>query len=164
MDVIKLFLFIIPLLFFSQTKNNDAYYILDIDNPKYIITNSGGKEIQNVKNKKCLQSFLFYDRNSYEKEKQQIENDKKEKKFYNFQSYKIVETLSFSRQHNSKTTFINHSDIVFSKLKLVNYKWLIQNSWKENNPNILFKDLYFLLKVDRDKYLKFKVGRTLIAR
>ncbi|WP_417784763.1 hypothetical protein [Tenacibaculum sp.] len=56
---------------------------------------------------------------------------------------------------------ITHCDTHF--LNLVNYKWIQDNSWKENNPNVLFKDLYFLLKIKKDEYLKLRVERTLIA-
>jgi hypothetical protein len=43
----------------------------------------------------------------------------------------------------------------------VDYNWLRANSWKENNDNIVFKNLYFLIKVDYYQYQSFKVGRTL---
>lgn len=164
MNVTKLFiyLFIVPFLGFSQTKNDDAYYILDVNNLRYVITSRSGKEVKNVVDKERMGYFKFYKRDEYEKRKQQIKKDKEEGKFIWYQDYQIIETLSFDKRSNSKVTHINHCDTHF--LNLVNYDWLVQNSWKQNNPNILFKNLYFLLKLEKDKYLKFKVNRTLIAR
>lgn len=164
MNVTKLFiyLFIIPFLGFSQTKNDDAYYILDSNNPKYVITSTGGKEIKNIVYKEKMGYFRFYKKNEYEKRKRLIKKDKEAGKFIWYQDYQIIETLSFDKRSYSKTTYINHCDTHF--LNLVNYEWLIKNSWKQNNPNIVFKDLYFLLKVEKDKYLKIKVDRTVIAR
>ncbi|MFL0122702.1 hypothetical protein V2611_12955, partial [Tenacibaculum maritimum] len=159
-DKLIIYLFIIPIFCFSQTKNDDAYYILDVDNPKYVITSSGGKEVKNIIAKEKARGFKFYKRDAYEGRKQQIKKDKKEGNFYGYQYYQILEDLVF-REVNSKVASINHCDTHF--LNLVDYDWLVQNSWKENNPNILFKNLYFLLKINKDKYLKIRVERTLIA-
>ena len=49
----------------------------------------------------------------------------------------------------NKKEIITHCDIHEQDLNLVDYNWLIYNSWKENNPNILFKDLYFLFKIEK---------------
>lgn len=85
--------------------------------------------------------------------KKNIKKDKKNNTYFAL-GKRIPKTLTFS-----KITYIDHCDTLF--LNLVNYDWLLRNSWKENNPNILFKDLYFLLKINKYKYLKIKVVRVL---
>jgi len=58
--------------------------------------------------------------------------------------------------------FLKGSDL--NELRIVDYDWVIKNGWKgRNNPNILFKNLYFLFKVKKDQFIKYKVGRTIIA-
>ena len=155
-------LFFLSSILYSQTKNDDAYYILDINNSEYIITSSGGKDVKDIEAKEKMKYFKFYSRSAYEERKQQIKKDKKEGKFYGNQYYQILENLVFREVNNSNVTSINHCETHF--LNLVDYDWLVKNSWKQNNPNVLFKDLYFLLKIKKDEYLKFKVERTLIAR
>ncbi|MFT0156018.1 hypothetical protein [Tenacibaculum ascidiaceicola] len=147
-------LFFFSSILYSQTNNDDAYYILNENHEEYILKTNG-------KNNK-ISRFSLYNRIEYEKREQQVLKDKKEGKFYNYQLYKRPQEFIFSKVYGSKVETINHCDTHF--LNLVNYEWLVQNSWKQNNPNILFKDLYFLLKVEKDKYLKFKVRRTVIAR
>ncbi|WP_299107174.1 hypothetical protein [uncultured Tenacibaculum sp.] len=134
----------------AQTKNDDAYYILNENHKEYVLrTNRTGR-------------FNLYNRVEYEKREQQVLKDKKEGKFHNYQFYKRPQELIFNKVYGSKVEAINHCDTHF--LNLVNYKWIQDNTWKENNSNVLFKDLYFLFRVEKDKYLKFKVVRTAIAR
>jgi len=147
-------LFFLSSILYSQTKNDDAYYILNENHKDYILRTTG--EDTNIS------MFSLYDRIEYEKREEQIKKDKKEGKFNSYQFYKRPQEFIFIKIYGSKVDIINHCDTYF--LNLVDYDWLIQNSWKEHNPNILFKDLYFLLKVEKDKYLKFKVRRTVIAR
>ena len=49
----------------------------------------------------------------------------------------------------------------FKDIWIVDYNWIKLKSWKENNKNIEFNNLYFLLKVNYHQYKKFRVGRTL---
>ena len=72
----------------------------------------------------------------------------------------IKVNIVFTVIDNSKT--ISHFEP--NSLNIVDYNWVEMNTWKEGNPNILFKDLYFILKSKKDEYLKFKVKRTIIAR
>lgn len=158
MNVINHNLFTIFILFSfilnAQTKNDDAYYILNENHKEYVLRT-------NKKNSK-ISRFSLYNRVEYEKREQQVLKDKKEGKFHNYQFYKRPQELIFNKVYGSKVEAINHYDTHF--LNLVNYKWIQDNTWKENNSNVLFKDLYFLLRVEKDKYLKFKVVRTVIAR
>lgn len=147
-------LFFLSSTLYSQTKNDDAYYILNENHKDYILRTTG--ENTNIS------MFSLYDRIEYEKREEQIKKDKKEGKFNSYQFYKRPQEFIFIKIYGSKVDIINHCDTHF--LNLVNYKWIQDNTWKEHNPNILFKDLYFLLKVEKDKYLKFKVRRTVIAR
>ncbi|CAM1363957.1 hypothetical protein [Tenacibaculum xiamenense] len=157
MNVIRFKLTIITFLFSflsnAQTINDDAFYILDKKHKDYILK-------PNVINNKTSK-FRLYNRTEYENREKKILRDKKEGTFYNYQLYKRPKELIFRKVYGSKIEYIKSYDI--NSLNLVDYKWLQNNSWKEHNPNILFKDLYFLLKVDNDKYLKVKVKRTVIA-
>ncbi|MEE4001306.1 hypothetical protein V1T75_13260 [Tenacibaculum sp. FZY0031] len=165
MNVIKLtfYLFLVSIVSFSQTNKIDAYYILNDNHKDYILKTNKISKIKGVKNYTNISTFKFYDRKLYEERQEKIKKDKKEGEFKGYIYYdQLIETMVFSKAYNNKISYINHCDTHF--LNLVDYDWLIQNSWKENNPNILFKDLYFLLRIEKDKYLKFKVVRTVIAR
>ena len=156
-------LFLFSSILYSQTKNDDAYYILNENHKDYVLLINGSTlEKYNNHAKENSDDFRFYNRIEYEKREQQVLKDKKEGKFYGYQFYKRPQEFIFSKVYGSKVEILNHCDTHF--INLVNYKWIQDNTWKELNPNILFKDLYFLLKVEKDKYLKFKVRRTVIAR
>ncbi|APG65739.1 hypothetical protein LPB136_10345 [Tenacibaculum todarodis] len=66
---------------------------------------------------------------------------------------RIPKTLTY-RVKSNKKEIIAHCTIHDDNLKIIDYNWLMKNSWKENNPNIFFKDLYFLFKIEKDKYVK----------
>ena len=135
MNATKISIVLFLISFLSYSQKEDAYFLLDINHKDYVIR-AMGTEINNIKDPYKIDIFYLYDRTQYLERKKQVEKDKKE--------------------------LISHCDTHF--LNLVDYKWVQDNTWKENNPNILFKDLYFLLKTGKDEYLKFKVVRTIIAR
>lgn len=151
MNAIKLLIIfiLIPFLCFSQTKDQDAYFILNKKHKEYklIITEY----------KSRITQFSLYNRKQYEKREELI---KKEDKEIFYSDYKRPHSYLF-RVKNNKKEIIEHCDL--HQLNIVDYEWLMKNSWKENNPNILFKDFYFLLKIEKDKLIKYKVGRTVIA-
>ncbi|WP_435260676.1 hypothetical protein [Tenacibaculum sp. nBUS_03] len=153
--VIKIFivLFLYSLGSHSQTKKDDAFYILDKNHKDYTLK----PDIINNE----TSNFRLYNRTEYKKRKDKILKDKRKGKFHGYQFYKRPKELTFNKVYGSKIETINYCDI--NSLNLVDYKWIQDNTWKENNPNILFKNLYFLLKIEKKKYLKFKVERTVIA-
>lgn len=141
-----------PFLCYSQSKDQDAYFLLNKDHKEYklIISEYESKITQ----------FGLYNRKQYENREELIEKNKKEGKNVLYSSYKRPSSQLFRIEGNKKEiiTYCN-----LEKLNIINYKWIIKNSWKENNPNILFKDLYFILKIEKDKYVIYKVSRTIIA-
>ncbi|WP_027127523.1 hypothetical protein [Gelidibacter mesophilus] len=70
----------------------------------------------------------------------------------------------------SKLTFevmtteeIKLSNNEIEKLNLVNYNWILNNSWKKiAREPYDFKDIYFLKHIDNNDYVKYKVGVTII--
>ncbi|WP_299108255.1 hypothetical protein [uncultured Tenacibaculum sp.] len=157
MNAIKLLLLAISFTCYSQTKNDDAFFLLKKTDKNYLIT---------PKNEIFKKGDLIHlvDRNKYETFLKKREELKKNKSYYydpesGQDNIKFnVPSLSFAIQNKE---LINHCETHF--LNFVNYKWIKENTWKENNPNIIFKDLYFLLKIEKDKYLKLKVVRVVIA-
>lgn len=144
----------------SQTKNDDAYFILDSNHADYVIKGDG-KVINDIKNPFNIRKFYLYNRSQYNEREKQIEIDKKQGKFIGYQYYNRPDELVFYVVNRHKESITN-CDI--NSLRIVDYKWVEMNTWKENNPNILFKNLYFMIKIEKDKYLKFGVERTVIAR
>lgn len=161
MNVIKLstILFLYHFVCTSQTKKDDAFFILNNKAKDYVL-----KVIEDNKtnNSYKISGFRLYNRKEYEQRNNQIKEDKNKGKAIDYSNYKQLKELSFRVVFNSEREELNHCDTHF--LNSVNYEWIRMNSWKENNPNILFKDLYFLLKIKKDKYLKFKVKRTVIIK
>ncbi|WP_298782733.1 hypothetical protein [uncultured Polaribacter sp.] len=154
MNVIKvsIIFILIPFFCFSQSKDQDAYFVLNKDHKEYklIITEYKSKITQ----------FSLYNRKQYENRGKLIEKNKNEGKDVFYSDYKRPHSYLF-RVKNNKKEVITHCNL--HQLNIINYEWLIYNSWKENNPNILFKDLYFLLKIEKGKYIKYKVSRTVVA-
>lgn len=163
MNVNKLIIIIvfIPFFCFSQNEKKDAYFIVNKNHKEYILSNYIVNP--NFNPLKLNSSISLYNRIEYNKRQQEIVKEKKEDTYWALGGGKrIPKTLTFRLKNNRKEV-ITHCDIHELNLQLVNYNWLMHNSWTENNPNILFKDLYFLFKVEKDKYIKYKVKRTVIA-
>lgn len=148
---------------FSQ-KKEDVYFIMDKNNNEYLITGE-------------LNSFTsyitIYNREEYEYHQKKVK-EAKEKGKYTFDPEGGRDNLNI---HVSKLTFkvkskkkvtIRHHD--FYKLKIVDYNWLLTEGWKQINGKepktgkpLSFKDIYFLSKIDKDKYISYKVGVTVVA-
>jgi hypothetical protein len=150
MNVNKLLtLFILlPFIIFSQKK--DAYFIINKDSNEYLLKTQGG-QIDEF-NYKMIKLFIFYNRIEYEK------FNKKNDVLYSWGN-KIPKTSFFDVKKIEKK-LLEHCEI--HQLEIIDYNWLIKNSWKENNPNILFNNLYFLIKTRENKFIKLKVNRTII--
>ncbi|QTE21319.1 hypothetical protein [Polaribacter cellanae] len=161
MSVNKFILFfLLPLACVSQTTNYDAYFILNKSHSDYVVAYQGYK--LNKENLNGISTIYLYDRKQYEKRQKYVERDKK-KGTYNdskFFQYKRPSESVFNVIEKEKDTII-HCDI--HQLNIVNYDWIIRNTWKENNPNILFKNLFFLYKLEKGKFIKLKVARTVTA-
>lgn len=145
-------LFFVTFYNFSQTKDNDAYFILDEKDIEYklIIT----------KYKSEIIMFSIYNRKQFEEREKLIEKDKKKGTYNELNEYNKPHSYLFRVKNKNREVI---DSCKFQELNIVNYKWLINNSWKENNPNILFKDLYFLIETSRNVFVKYKVQRTVIA-
>lgn len=136
---------------FSQKK--DVFFVLNEDHNEYIFRAQGGK-IDNLTNNK-VELFIIYDRLEYESYKK----NKKDEDFFFSWSNKIPKTSYFNVKKVEKN-ILEYCEI--QKLEIIDYNWLVKNSWKENNPNILFKNLYFLFKNNENKFIKYKVSRTIV--
>lgn len=134
------------------------------NNDKYIITG-------NLNN--LTDYITIYNRKEYEYHQKKVKEAKKKGTYY-FNSERGRDNLNI---HVSKLTFeiiskkkkiIEHCD--FDQLKIVDYKWLLTEGWKQINGRDIetgkplnFKDIYFLHKIDRNEYLSYKVGVTIVS-
>ena len=159
MKKISFTLLLFSVLCFSQKR--DAYYILDNSCNDYIIFTRNGK-ITKQTNIKSIDYFSISLRKDYNEYLGKIEIEKKEnpgiESMWGLGGGPKLNKLEFSVISKSKELI---SIDKFKNKWFVDYNWLNTNSWKENNDNIVFKDLYFLIKVDYYQYQSFKVGRTL---
>ena len=158
----KYFTLIFCFLFISiyaQTKKDDVYFVLNTNHKDYVIV-ADGDEINEIKKPLNINMFYLYNKSQYLEREKQIEIDKKEGNFIGYQFYKRPKELVFDVVDGSAETLSKCDRL---SLKIVDYKWVKMNTWKEGNTNILFKDLYFLFEVKKDKFIKYKVKRTVIA-
>ncbi len=155
-------LFFLSSILYSQKK--DVHFLMNKKNDNYLITGE-------------LDSFTdyitIYNRREYEYHQKKVKEAKKKGTYY-FNSESGRDNLNI---HVSKLTFeiiskkkitIEHCD--FHQLELVDYNWLLTEGWKQINGRYIetgkplsFKDIYFLSKVGKDKYISYKVGVTIIA-
>lgn len=149
-----LIFFLHSLIFSAQIKSSDVYYIFDNENKDYLLKTSGKYH--------DISRFYLYDKIEYQKRENKILEDKKKGKFQGDQFYNIPKRFVFSKIFGSKVKKIDNVDL--SDKNIINTKWLIDNSWTYGKPNTLFKDLYFLLPIKNNKYLRFKVKQTVIAQ
>ncbi|MCG8892745.1 hypothetical protein G1K97_03360 [Tenacibaculum finnmarkense] len=117
--------------------------------------------------------ITVYNKKEYEYHQQKVK-EAKEKGEYSFDPEGGRDNLNISI---SKLTFeilskkkvtIDHCDT--HQLKIVDYNWLLTEGWKQINGKepdtgkpLSFKDIYFLSKIDKDKYTSYKVGVTIVA-
>jgi hypothetical protein len=152
---LSIILLIIPFFCFSQKK--DAYFIIESDDKEYIITNVFDEK---------LNFITIFERTGYKNYENDIQ--KFEEKLRNLGRKPTREEFSERPKLKSwdfeiisrKKVILNHCEL--QKLNLVNFEWLKKNSWKENNPNILFKNLYFIYKIEKETYILYKVERTIV--
>ena len=156
---------LLPFLCFSQEIKPDVYHILNDNNPKYVYKFAFLKnDAKNKYKKDYLRVSLFelFNRKEYENREKLIKEDKRNGTYSFFNNYPIIISHAFNVEKKNE---LKISDCQINKLKIVNFEWLKMNSWKENNPNILFNKLFFLLKIDdKNTYVKYEVGRTIIAQ
>ncbi len=148
----------------SQNQKKDVHFLMNKKNDNYLITGE-------------LDSFTdyitIYNRKEYEYHQKKVKEAKKKETYY-FNSESGRDNLNI---HVSKLTFkiiskkkitIEHCD--FHQLKPVDYNWLLTEGWKQINGRdietgkpLSFMDIYFLSKINKDKYISYKVGVTIIA-
>lgn len=148
---------------FSQERK-DVYFILDENDTMYFITG------QFNLNRKFI---TIYDREQYEYHQKKVK-EAKAQGTYEWDPDSGRDNLDV---HVSKLIFkvlskkeIELDDYDIHTLKLVDYKWLNTEGWKQINGKELetgkplsFKDIYFLYKIDKNKYISYKVGVTITS-
>ncbi len=166
MNVIKILVVLafVTLQGFAQKK--DAYFLLDENSTEHIFSTGTG-ELTKERSLSDFSIIYLLSRNQYETHKNDLQKFEQKLKDLGrnptreeFNQRPRLRSWDFKVISRKK---IDISDCELKKLNLVDFNWLKYNSWTENNPNILFKDLYFLFKIKKDKYISYKVGRTLIA-
>ncbi len=134
-----------------------SFFVLNMNQKEYILKTKG-RYINKDTNFEEINSFYLYDKNLYEERKSKIEKDKKEGNYFpSLYSNKLPRTMLFT-VISKETNIVK--DFEAQLENIVNFKWVEDNSWKENNPNVLFKDLYFLIKIGKNRYYKYKVRKT----
>lgn len=154
-----LVVFILHSIFsFSQNKK-DVYFVLKDDNSEYAINHiMFGEKVAfiNLLNKK-----------EYEYHQKKVK-DAKDKGVYHFDPESGRDNLNIKV---SKLTFKilsrekkSISKCEIKKLNVVDYNWIINNSWKKiaKQPHD-FKNIYFLNSIGKDNYELYKVAVTVVA-
>lgn len=153
-------------LFLFSQKKQDVYFIMNKDNHKYIILGKLNKFLKS-------DIITVYDRKEYEYHQKKITEAKKKGKYYfdhegGRDNLKIhVSKLTFEIKEK-KSMSISHCEL--HKLRIIDYKWLLTEGWKQINGKdittgkpLSFKNIYFLSRIDKEEYISYKVGVTVIA-
>jgi hypothetical protein len=161
MDVNKniLIMFMFYSIFSFSQKKLDVYFVLNDDNSEYVINSIMFNEkiiFINLLNKKEYQHY------------QKKVREAKEKGTYDFDLESGRDNIEINV---SKLTFeiISREEKLLSKceiekLNLVDYNWILNNSWKKiANQPYDFKNIYFLDEIKSGNYKKYKVGVTIVA-
>lgn len=154
--IILVFLFI-SFQSFSQ-KKEDVYLLLDKNNSEFITPGIFNEKLDYID---------LVSRKEYEIHQKKVKEAKnKGTYFYDQNSGRDnldskVPSLTFEIISKRKIK-ITHYEM--SKLKLIDYNWIKNNGWKKIGklPHD-FKDIYFLYKIEKDTYISYKVGMTLVA-
>lgn len=158
--LIKLLLFFVPFIGLSQLK--DAYFLLDESNQDYVISTSIGEFSEANSNK--IAYFFLSQRDEYEKVQKEIRIMKERGTFIDHPELYNGPHLFWLQFKVWSIKAKTIPEIELKQMKFVDFNWLNKNSWKPNNKNIVFNDLYFLYKIQDDKYLIYKVGRTQVVQ
>lgn len=152
-----LLLFTHSIYSFSQAKE-DVYFIL----------NDSDKEYRFYGNLDLERDYItLYNRKEYEYHQKEVEEAKnKGTYYYDPESSRDnlginVSKLTFEVL-SSKRLILSESDI--KKLNIVDYKWILGNSWKKIAKQPYdFKDIYFLYSIEGNQYIQYKVGVTIVS-
>jgi len=162
--IIIVFLFFFSIQSFGQKK--DAYFVLKENDSKYVLFTENG-EI-NKSNLFKIDLFNILLRNQYEtydndlkKFKQELKELERNPTLEEYKKRPRLKSYDFKIISRKKIE-LKHQELI--KLNLVDFEWLKENSWKENNPNILFEKLYFIYKIENDNYIEYDVERTVIIK
>ncbi|MFD0834668.1 hypothetical protein ACFQ0I_02745 [Mariniflexile aquimaris] len=145
------------ILSFSQKKNN-AFFICKYDDKDYYIAG-------NFENNR--EYITIYNREEYEYHQKKVKEAKDKGEYY-FDPASGRDNLNLKV---SKLTFeiISKEKKLLSKyeikkLNLVDYNWILKNSWKKIAKQPCdFKDIYFLNEIENENYELYKVGVTISA-
>lgn len=161
MNVVKIMFFLFTLSSFSQTKGKDVYFILNPKSKNYLLL-LNGRKAKDINNTKMLSHFSLVNIESYNQIQRKINNDKEDGSFISMMNYKKPISLEFQKYHHKRTILVD--SLYLEGKKIVDFNWLEKNSWKDNQKNMKYENLFFILKVEENKYVKFNIYRTLIAQ
>jgi hypothetical protein len=142
---------------FSQ-KKGDVYFVLKDTDKDYFI--AGNFEVNR-------DYITIYNREEYEYHQKKVEEAKK-KDAYEFDPESGRDNLNIKV---SKLIFevisrekIEITECEIKSQNLVDYNWILNNSWKKIAKQPYdFKDIYFLYQIDKNEYLSYKVGVTVVS-
>lgn len=154
--IILLFFILFSFHSFSQ-KKEDVYFFLEKNNPEYITPGIFDDKLDYIN---------LVSRKEYEYHQKKVKEAKRKGKYYfdpnsGRDNLEIrVPTLTFEIISKKK---IKITDYEMSKLKLIDYDWIKNNAWKKigKQPHN-FKDIYFVYKIEKDSFISYKVGMTLV--
>lgn len=161
MNVNKILLVVFILNFtisFSQEKK-DVYFILEEVNSEYAFNK--------IMFDRKIGFINLYNKEEYEYHQKKVKEAKDKGEYY-FDPNSGRDNLNIKV---SKLTFeiisIEKSLVPKcekKKLNLVDYNWILSNSWKKiAQQHIDFKDIYFLYETKKDYYQLFKVEVTIVS-
>lgn len=141
---------------FSQ-KKEDVYFLLDKNNCEYLTPGIFDDKIDFIN---------IVNRKEYEYHQEKVK-EAKSKGLYYFDPESGRDNLGI---HVPKLTFeiISRKQLTLtttelSNLKLIDYTWIKENSWKKiAKQPYNYRNIYFLHKTDTNKYIRYHVGLTII--
>ena len=155
--IIMIFFILLATQTFSQMKE-DVYFLLEDNHTEYFVPRPFDKNLDYI---------TVFSRKEYEMRKNKIEEAKRNQLYYynpesGRDNLKIkVPKLTFKVKSSNKILL---KDFEISSLKLIDFDWIKNNSWKKIAKQPYdFKDIYFLYKVNENEYVSHKVGLTIVA-
>lgn len=156
---ILVWLVLIPIMGFSQ-KKEAVYFVLTNKHTDYAYEISGFTiNSENSRNPDYAKQFNTYEREEYEKRVGEKKEDRLSGTDYWYKTYSQFHFLTFKVKNVKKVNIHCVNNLEFK-----NYKWIVNNTWKNPGSELSYKNLYFLIHIEGFQYWRYKVVRVVIAQ
>ena len=155
-SIVIIILSIISISAFSQKK--DVYFLMGKINQNYLaLYNDNNLKQNEITLSSNVERVSIITKENFQKWKEKRKKNKEASILFN-ERFKALDFNVFSK--NVKIL----DDEKLNSLRIVDIKWLEENSWKKGSKKPHdFKNIYFLHKIGKNKYISYKVGVTIIV-